>query len=145
MFFRKHFFLNIYVSANIFLKHIRLCKYFFKHIRLRSANIFFQHHLRANNFFHFLTATVESHFFKKYLAIFRFNNYLLKTEWPLFSAQSVLIFILMPQFVTLFFISVLVETFLISYLTSLQTFFFNPITFTNNLFSLFRPWKQFFF
>ena len=111
MFFRKHFFLNIYVSANIFFKHIRLCKYFFKHIRLRSTNIFFQHHLRANNFFHFLTAIVESHFFKKYLAIFRFVNYLLKTEWPLFSAQSVLIFILMPQFVTLFFISVLVEIF----------------------------------
>ena len=123
MLFRKHFFLNIYVSANIFFKHIRLCKYFFKHIRLRSANIFFQHHLRANNFFRFLTATVESHFFKKYLAIFRFVNYLLKTEWPLFNAQSVSIFILMPQFVILFFISVLVEIFLISYLTSLQTFF----------------------
>ena len=145
MFFRKHFFLNIYVSANIFFKHIRLCKYFFKHIRLRSANIFFQHHLRANNFFHFLTATVESHFFKKYLAIFRFNNYLLKTEWPLFSAQSVLIFILMPQFVTLFFISVLVETFFNLLPDFSPNIFFNPITFTNNLFSLFRPWKQFFF
>ena len=116
------FFLNIYVSANIFFKHIRLCKYFFKHIRLRSANIFFQHHLRANNFFPFFNCHSRISFLQEIFSYFQIC-YLLKTEWPLFNAQSVSIFILMPQFVILFFISVLVEIFLISYLTSLQTFF----------------------
>ena len=110
MFFRKHFFLNIYVSANIFFKHIRLCKYFFKHIRLRSANIFFQHHLRANNFFPFFNCHSRISFLQEIFSYFQIC-YLLKTEWPLFSAQSVLIFILMPQFVILFFISVFVEIF----------------------------------
>ena len=134
MFFRKHFFLNIYVSANIF----------FKHIRLRSANIFFQHHLRANNFFPFFNCHSRISFLQEIFSYFQIC-YLLKTEWPLFSAQSVLIFILMPQFVTLFFISVLVETFFNVLPDFSPNIFFNPITFTNNLFSLFRPWKQFFF
>ena len=110
MFFRKHFFLNIYVSANIFFKHIRLCKYFFKHVRLRSANIFFQHHLRANNFFPFFNCHSRISFLQEIFSYFQIC-YLLKTEWRHFSAQSVLIFILMPQFATLFFISVLVEIF----------------------------------
>ena len=143
MFFRKHFFLNMYVSANIFFKHIRLCKYFFKHIRLRSANIFFQHHLRANNFFPFFNCHSRISFLQEIFSYFQIC-YLLKTEWPLFSAQSVSIFILMPQFVILFFISVLVEMFFNILPDFSPNIFFNPITFTNNLFSLFRPWKQFF-
>ena len=128
------YFLNIYVSANIFLK-----------IYVSAPQtFFFQHHLRANNFFPFFNCHSRISFLQEIFSYFQIC-YLLKTEWPLFSAQSVLIFILMPQFVTLFFISVLVEIFFNILPDFSPNIFFNPITFTNNLFSLFRPWKQFFF
>ena len=144
MFFRKHFFLNIYVSANIFFKHIRLCKYFFKHIRLRSANIFFQHHLRAKNFFPFFNCHGRISFLQEIFSYFQIC-YLLKTEWPLFSAQSVSIFILMPQFVILFFISVLVEMFFNILPDFSPNIFFLTLSRLQTIYFLFSdPVKQFF-
>ena len=72
MFFRKHFFLNIYVSANIFL-NIYVSANIFLNIYVSAPQTFFSNIIFVQTiFFHFLTATVESHFFKKYLAIFRF-------------------------------------------------------------------------
>ena len=107
------------LPQTFFFKHIRLCKHFFFNMHV-SANFFltytspqtffFQYHLRANNSFPFFNCHSRISFLQEILSYFQIC-YSLNTEWPLFSAQSVLIFILMPQFVTLFFISVLVVIF----------------------------------
>ena len=140
------------LPQTFFFKHIRLCKHFFFNMHV-SANFFltytspqtffFQYHLRANNSFPFFNCHSRISFLQEILSYFQIC-YLLNTEWPLFNAQSVLIFILIPQFVTLFFIPVLVVIFFNILPEFSANIFFNPITFTNNLFSLFRPWKQFF-
>ena len=78
------------------------------------------------------------HFFsRKNLFYFQICN----TEWPCHfyfkvPRSCLFLYLYMLQVVTLifFFISVLVMIFLVSYLTSLQTFFSYPTTFANNLF-----------
>ena len=70
----------------------------------------------------------------------------LDTEWPLLSAQIVLIFMLMLQFVTLFLLILVLVIIFSNILPDFSSnIFFYPITFANNLFCLFRPCKQFFF
>ena len=93
-----------------------------------------------------LIATIISIFFKKESTIFGFVIDSDHATFILKYPDRVYFYIYASIcFFNFFWNSVLVMILLTFYLNSLQTFFSCPITFANNLFCLFRPYKQFFF
>ena len=82
-------------------------------------------------------------FFQEIFSYFQICYLLNDTEWPIFNAYIMLIFILRLH-TYYFYFSFGHNVFLLSYLTSLQLFFFHPIKFVNILFCLFRPCNNFF-